>query len=65
VPLLPQRTVTGHRPPCVFEPTRHSHLIVPPVLPATSPGSPAVYRVARVADGDTLTLANGQRVRLV
>jgi endonuclease YncB( thermonuclease family) len=24
-----------------------------------------VYRIARVADGDTLTLANGQRVRLV
>jgi len=34
-------------------------------LPAASNSAPPVYRVARVADGDTLTLGNGQRVRLV
>jgi endonuclease YncB( thermonuclease family) len=32
---------------------------------ATAAPSPSVYRVARVADGDTITLGNGQRVRLV
>jgi endonuclease YncB( thermonuclease family) len=34
-------------------------------LPASSSSAPPVYRLARVADGDTLTLGNGRRVRLV
>ena len=36
------------------------------VLPAVSISAETpVYRVAKIADGDTLTLGNGQRVRLV
>jgi len=40
-------------------------LIVAAIAPATSSSTPAVYRIAKVADGDTVSLANGQRVRLV
>ena len=32
---------------------------------ASAGPAPSVYRVGRVADGDTITLRNGQRVRLV
>jgi endonuclease YncB( thermonuclease family) len=32
---------------------------------ASAAAAPSVYRVERVADGDTITLRNGQRVRLV
>ena len=32
---------------------------------ASAAPPPSVYRVERVADGDTITLRNGQRVRLV
>ena len=34
-------------------------------LPAASSSAAPVYRVAKIADGDTLTLGNGQRVRFV
>ena len=33
--------------------------------PAASSAAPAVYRVSRVIDGDTIELGDGQRVRLV
>jgi len=35
------------------------------VVPAAAPAKPSVYRIDHVADGDTVTLRNGQRVRLV
>jgi micrococcal nuclease len=35
------------------------------LAPAAAPGSSSRYVVARVADGDTLTLTSGARVRLV
>ena len=35
------------------------------LLAAAAPAAPTVYRVARVIDGDTIELTNGQRVRLV
>jgi micrococcal nuclease len=37
--------------------------LVAPVTTAANP--PSVYRIDHVADGDTVTLRNGQRVRLV
>lgn len=42
-------------------------LVVAAVLAAPAPAAdaPSVYRVDHVADGDTITLGNGQRVRLV
>jgi hypothetical protein len=32
LPLFPQSILTGQRPACVFVPTRHRQLILPPVL---------------------------------
>jgi endonuclease YncB( thermonuclease family) len=40
-------------------------VVVALTLPDSSGGAAPVYRIARVADGDTVTLGNGQRVRLV
>ena len=43
-----------------------SVLVTLVVAPSSSGGSPAVvYRIDHVADGDTVDLTNGQRVRLV
>jgi endonuclease YncB( thermonuclease family) len=40
-------------------------IVTMPTAPALAHSAPPVYRVAKVADGDTITLANGQRVRFV
>jgi endonuclease YncB( thermonuclease family) len=39
--------------------------VVSLALPAHAHPAPPTYRIAKVADGDTLTLGNSQRVRLV
>jgi hypothetical protein len=40
-------------------------VVVAAVAPAASAGPSPVHRIDHVADGDTVTLRNGQRVRLV